>query len=78
MGTILQGRIITPRASEIAAAIGDFLGAVLVRSADLLLLWQERATQRTNLAHLDAHLLRDMGLSRGDVLVEVEKPFWQS
>jgi len=44
---------------------------------DILLLWQERADQRAQLASLDARALRDIGLSRADVEREVSLPFWR-
>ena len=50
------------------------LPAVLI---DTLLLWQERAAERTRLASLDERLLRDAGLSRADVEREAAIPFWR-
>ncbi|NND89833.1 MAG: DUF1127 domain-containing protein [Granulosicoccus sp.] len=48
----------------------------LVRIIDL---WQERHRQRRELLDLaeDPDLLRDVGLSRYDVLQEGGKPFWR-
>ena len=43
----------------------------------LLLLWQERATQRHHLSMLDGHALRDVGLARADLAPEIGKPFWR-
>lgn len=40
------------------------------------LTWQSRARNRANLANLDDHLLKDVGLSRSDIQREIEKPFW--
>jgi uncharacterized protein YjiS (DUF1127 family) len=48
-----------------------------VKAIDLVLLWQERASQRTHLASLDNHALRDIGLSRADVERETSLPFWR-
>ena len=45
---------------------------------DLLLKWQERASMRRRLEGLDDHMLRDIGLSRGQLLHEVRKPFWRA
>ena len=42
-----------------------------------LFVWQERAIQRHSLAMLDDHGLRDIGLTRADVVREISKPFWQ-
>ena len=42
----------------------------------LALRWIERSRQRNDLARLDAHLLRDIGVSREEARAEIEKPFW--
>jgi uncharacterized protein YjiS (DUF1127 family) len=39
--------------------------------------WTERARQRHALAALDDRLLKDIGISRADVMRESVKPFWQ-
>ncbi|WP_373388473.1 DUF1127 domain-containing protein [Pseudomonas alcaligenes] len=38
--------------------------------------WHELARQRRQLAMLDDAALKDIGLSRGDILQESERPFW--
>ena len=43
-----------------------------------LLLWQERASQRRRLAELDGHMLKDLGITRGEAQMEAAKPFWQA
>lgn len=48
------------------------------RALTLLLVWQERASQRRHLESLDERYLRDMGLSRADVAREAAKPFWKA
>lgn len=50
---------------------------VVTTGADLVLAWQERATERAHLATLDDRLLRDIGLSRSDVERESSLPFWR-
>lgn len=40
-------------------------------------IWFERARQRQALLALDDFVLKDIGLSRADVLREHDKPFWQ-
>jgi uncharacterized protein YjiS (DUF1127 family) len=47
------------------------------RAADTLLIWHERAQQRRHLGALNDHMLRDIGLTRGDVMAESSKPFWR-
>ena len=44
----------------------------------LVLLWHRRWKQRQDLAGLDAHLLRDIGVTPRQALREVDKPFWQA
>ena len=56
---------------------GGSIGAAVVRGANLLLTWQERAEQRYRLAALDSVGLRDIGLSRADAAREAAKPFWR-
>lgn len=45
---------------------------------NLLLVWQERATQRVHLSSLPDELLKDMGLSPEDARREASKPFWRA
>jgi uncharacterized protein YjiS (DUF1127 family) len=42
-----------------------------------ILTWSERVRQRRALMALDDWALKDIGLSRVDVLRESGKPFWQ-
>lgn len=39
--------------------------------------WMEHSRQRRRLADLDDAALKDIGLTRDDVRVEFEKPFWR-
>jgi uncharacterized protein YjiS (DUF1127 family) len=48
------------------------------RGLDLLAVWRKRCRQRAALAALDDWLLRDIGLTRADIIRECAKPFWQS
>ena len=41
-----------------------------------LLQWEDRRRQRRALFHLSDAMLKDIGLSRADVEMEVAKPFW--
>jgi len=45
---------------------------------ELLLTWQERATQRHHLSMAEEHVLRDVGLRRADLEPEIRTPFWRS
>lgn len=48
------------------------------RLLNYLLRCAERASQRRVLLELDDHLLRDIGLSRRDALIESARPFWRT
>jgi uncharacterized protein YjiS (DUF1127 family) len=56
---------------------GSGFREVPLRVAARLLEWQERSRQRSMLARLDEHLLRDLGLTRADAEEECGKPFWR-
>lgn len=47
---------------------------VLKRSISI---WAERSRQRRALAQLSAYQLKDIGVSRGDAINEISKPFWK-
>jgi uncharacterized protein YjiS (DUF1127 family) len=51
---------------------------VLTRATDALLGWLQRDRDRRALQTLDDRLLRDIGVSRGDVEAEAAKPFWRN
>lgn len=44
----------------------------------VLTTWQRRAVERQRLADMSDRTLADIGLSRADLSVELEKPFWQA
>jgi uncharacterized protein YjiS (DUF1127 family) len=51
---------------------------IVQRISNLMLTWQDRATQRAQLAALDDRLLRDMGIDPVDAMREADKPFWRA
>ena len=51
--------------------------AALCRLLDTLLLWQERHRERRSLAMLGEHMLKDIGVSRADIEIEMSKKFWR-
>ena len=63
--TYLQNRPLTP-----AASFALYAAVVLVT-------WAERRRTRTSLKHLDNHLLKDIGLTPKEALIESQRPFWQ-
>ncbi|MBM3535634.1 MAG: DUF1127 domain-containing protein [Alphaproteobacteria bacterium] len=68
-----------PSVSSYQARIGfaprraGIVATIIERLAE----WQERARSRVLLGRMDDRMLRDMGISRSDVDVEVAKPFWR-
>lgn len=56
-------------------------GNAAMKAATTALAWALdaylRAQSRHNLAGLDDRALRDIGLSRADVVRETDKPFWR-
>lgn len=40
--------------------------------------WQINQRTRRQLAQLDSHQLKDIGISHGDALEEASKPFWKN
>lgn len=48
------------------------------RFATLLAIWRERARSRRALQQLDDAILRDIGLTRREVVQESRKPFWRA
>jgi uncharacterized protein YjiS (DUF1127 family) len=44
---------------------------------DLLLLWLQRRREQRQLGALSDHMLKDIGVTRADIEVEVRKIFWR-
>ena len=53
-------------------------GAALGEAIATLRLWQARRRARQDLAGLNDEMLRDLGLTRADVVREYRKPFWRA
>lgn len=66
------GFVITPHQAARCSA----LGSLWQRSLARIQRWRELARQRTQLASLGDEALKDIGLSRADILRESETPFW--
>lgn len=50
------------------------IGAAILK---MVVAWQDRSRERSQLAMLDDYLLRDMGITRTEVAREISKAFWQ-
>ena len=51
--------------------------SISVRIVATLREWRRRARDRAQLARLDDHMLRDIGLTRADAEFLSNKPFWR-
>ena len=76
MHTIVRTERLPDRASAPLARASAFFGS-WVALLRYLVTWLERARQRHALRALDDWVLKDIGLSRADVMREGDKPFWQ-
>jgi uncharacterized protein YjiS (DUF1127 family) len=56
---------------------GPSLRQVLSLVRKMLQQWRGRRRERAELARLDDRMLRDIGITRGDVWQEINKPFWR-
>ncbi len=54
------------------------LAGTFAAFAQILGTWRRRAKQRQELAGLDHRMLRDLGLSAGEIQFEANKPFWRA
>ncbi len=70
--------IAIPNARRIAALPFRFAGSRLSWIFSRLLLWQQRAEERAQLAAMDQRMLKDIGVSRADVAREASKAPWQA
>jgi len=64
--------------SAAAKSLGAFakIRRVVFKILEKLVIWQERAEQRQALDELNAHMLKDIGVSQSDAYREASKPFW--
>lgn len=53
-------------------------GVAVLEGVAVVLAWQDRVRQRSQLQLLDQRMLRDIGLTRVDIDIETRKPFWRS
>lgn len=48
-----------------------------LKTANMLILWQQRSSARRAMAEMDDRIADDVGLSRNEILLEASKPFWK-
>ncbi|WP_426437735.1 DUF1127 domain-containing protein [Bradyrhizobium genosp. P] len=52
--------------------------SVLNQVGETLHVWWDRYERRRELAYWSERDLHDIGMSRSDIVVEIEKPFWRA
>lgn len=63
--------------SDIPAPLDQPGSNPLARLRTTFMRWQLNVRTRRQLARLDPHLLADAGISPGERLAELDKPFWR-
>jgi uncharacterized protein YjiS (DUF1127 family) len=71
---ILQGHYISEKVYGFIQMVEGAMSSV----KNLVQRWVRNSTGRKELARLDAHMLRDIGLEPFEVQREISKPFWRS
>jgi uncharacterized protein YjiS (DUF1127 family) len=56
----------------------DSSADLIQRLTDTLKTWKSRIASRRELMELDAHMLRDIGLTDLEAQTEASKPFWRA
>ena len=51
---------------------------VLNQVGETLHVWWDRYERRRELSHWSERDLHDIGMSRSDIVLEIEKPFWRA
>ena len=67
-----------PQESSSRATTRETPRGLVIYFALTLRRWVNRIKQRTDLAELDDHLLKDIGKTRAEVETESSKPFWMA
>ena len=65
-------------ATDIVVAAVNTIARLPETAFRVLTVWQKRHEERLHLNAMDDYLIKDMGLTRGDVRHEVNKPFWDA
>jgi len=78
LGTAMGGRSYIAPQKVRRRALRFSLRQALSRTLALLREWRRRSRDRAELARFAERMLRDIGISPGDVWHEINKPFWRS
>ncbi|MBT0964035.1 DUF1127 domain-containing protein [Denitromonas iodatirespirans] len=64
--------------APLRAELGTVLQQALRAARITLKTWIKRSRDRRDLREMEEHLLRDVGISRGQANFEGNKPFWRA
>jgi uncharacterized protein YjiS (DUF1127 family) len=70
----------TPAAFEygrVETTVTDAASNLASRFLQTVSVWRQRSRTRAQLTHMSAHLLRDIGITRGEAMFEAGKQFWE-
>lgn len=73
--------VMTSSSEMLVRTVGDIaegLNSLIEAAANHMVSWHARSEQRQHLMELDDRLLRDLGMTRADAIVEARKPFWRA
>jgi uncharacterized protein YjiS (DUF1127 family) len=58
-------------------SVADAASRLISRYLQAVNAWRQRSRTRAQLAGMSSHLLRDIGLTRGEAMFEANKQFWE-
>ncbi len=67
----------TPLIGTIAGPLRAGAGRLAKQAADLVVRWNRRSEDRRYLSQMSDRMLLDIGVTRGDLDREVNKPIWR-
>ena len=77
LGTVTESGTRTPLQRMRRRALRTSLRKGFSRIFAIVHDWRRRSRSRAELANLDERMLRDIGVTPGEVWQEINKPFWR-
>jgi uncharacterized protein YjiS (DUF1127 family) len=66
------------RSTQANIIIAETIGNEAKSLMELIATWRSRHATRQDLKRMSDHMLRDIGLTPGDAVTEIAKPFWRA
>jgi uncharacterized protein YjiS (DUF1127 family) len=64
--------------NDLETSLADAVSNLVVKLFIAVDTWRQRSKTRAQLAGMSSHLLKDIGISRGEALFELNKHFWEA